>query len=224
MPPAAELASVIEQSLLRPDATPADVERLCEEALRWGFRAVCVNPVHVGRAAARLAGSAVRVVGVVGFPLGACTTLTKVVQAVECVSSGAAEVDMVGLIGSLKAGEHRAFVQDVRSVVRAVGPDVAVKVILETGYLTDDEKVAGARLAEEAGARFVKTCTGFGPGGATVHDVRLLRGAVSPAVGIKAAGGIRTAAAALALVEAGASRLGTSAGVAILRELSGERP
>ena len=220
----AELAAIIEQALLRPDATPADVEALCEQALRWRFGGVCVNPIYVRRAAARLAGSPVRVVCAVGFPLGACTTLSKVVQAVEAVSAGAAEVDVVGFIGGLKAGEHRAFVEDLQAVVRAVGPSVPVKVILETGYLTDDEKVTGARLAEQAGARFVKTCTGFGPGGATVHDVRLLRRTLSQAVGVKAAGGIRTAAAALALVEAGASRLGTSAGVAILQELAGKGP
>lgn len=214
---------MIEHTLLRPDATPDDVERLCDEAARWGFYAVCVSPVHVRRAARRLEGTGVAVVSVVGFPSGASTSLVKVVEAVEAVSAGAREVDMVGLVGSLKAGDDETFARDVESVVRAVGPQVAVKVILETGYLRDDEKVRGARLAEAAGARFVKTSTGFGPTGATTHDVALLRGAVGQGVGVKASGGIRTVQAVQAMLQAGASRIGTSAGVAIMEELAGGR-
>lgn len=223
MPSARDVARVIEHTLLRPDATPADVERLCEEASRWGFHAVCVSPVHVRRAARRLEGCGVAVVTVVGFPSGACTTLVKVVEAVEAVSAGAREVDMVGPIGSLKGGDDEGYARDVESVVRAVGPEVAVKVILETGYLNDEEKVRGARLAERAGARFVKTSTGFGPGGATVHDVALLRSAVGEGVGVKASGGIRTPEAVLAMLAAGASRIGTSSGVAIMEQLAGDR-
>ncbi|HXF70449.1 MAG TPA: deoxyribose-phosphate aldolase [Thermoflexus sp.] len=214
------LAAQIDHTLLRPEATPADIDRLCEEALRYGCAAVCVNPIYVARAAARLAGTPIKVATVVGFPLGASLTATKVAEATLALSQGAQEIDVVMPIGLLKAGEIemvRADLQAVAAVCHAAG--ALCKVILETGLLTPEEKTLAARLAVEAGADFVKTSTGFGPGGATIEDVALLRRVVGPSIGVKAAGGIRTAEQALAMLEAGASRLGTSATVAILEAL-----
>lgn len=214
------LAARIDHTLLRPEATPADIDRLCEEALRYGCAAVCVNPIYVARAAARLAGTPIKVATVVGFPLGASLTATKVAEAALALSQGAREIDVVMPIGLLKAGEIemvRADLQAVAAVCHAAG--ALCKVILETGLLTPEEKTLAARLAVEAGADFVKTSTGFGPGGATAEDVALLRRVVGPSIGVKAAGGIRTAEQAIAMLEAGASRLGTSATVAILEAL-----
>ncbi len=214
------LAAQIDHTLLRPEATPADIDRLCEEALRYGCAAVCVNPIYVARAAARLAGTPIKVATVVGFPLGASLTATKVAEATLALSQGAQEIDVVMPIGLLKAGEIemvRADLQAVAAVCHAAG--ALCKVILETGLLTPEEKTLAARLAVEAGADFVKTSTGFGPGGATIEDVALLRRVVGPSIGVKAAGGIRTAEQAIAMLEAGASRLGTSATVAILEAL-----
>jgi len=219
------LAARIDHTLLRPEATPGDIERLCEEALRYGCAAVCVNPIYVARAAARLAGTPVKVATVVGFPLGASLTAVKVAEAALAISQGAREIDMVLPVGLLKAGEIeavRADLQAVAAVCRAAG--ALCKVILETALLTAEEKVLAARLAVEAGADFVKTSTGFGPGGATVEDVALLRRTVGPSIGVKAAGGIRTAEQAIAMLEAGADRLGTSATVAILEALPPARP
>ncbi len=219
------LAARIDHTLLRPEATPGDIDRLCEEALRYGCAAVCVNPIYVARAAARLAGTPVKVATVVGFPLGASLTAIKVAEATLALSQGAREIDMVLPIGLLKAGEIdtvRADLQAVVTVCHAAG--ALCKVILETALLTAEEKVLAARLAVEAGADFVKTSTGFGPGGATVDDVALLRRVVGPSIGVKAAGGIRTAEQAIAMLEAGASRLGTSATVAILEALPSASP
>lgn len=220
------LAKRIEHTLLKPQATPAEVERLCHEAKTYGFAAVVVNPWHVRAAVRALAGTGVEVATVVGFPLGATTTGTKVYEAIEAVQAGASHVDMVMNIGALKAGMADEVQRDIAAVVAAArgagagGPvPVVVKVILETGLLTDEEKVLACRLARAAGADYVKTATGFGPGGATVEDVRLMRSVVGREMGVKAAGGIRTGAQALAMLAAGADRLGASAGVAIVEEL-----
>lgn len=218
----AELAARVDQTLLSPTATPAQVEALCEGARRLGFRAVCVNPCYVPLAARCLQGSGVRVCTVVGFPLGAGSVAVKAFEAGEAVRAGAADVDMVINLGRLKAGEEGYVRDEVRAVVeaaRAARPDAVVKVIIEACHLTDAEKEQACRAAAAAGADFVKTSTGFGPGGATVEDVRLMRRVVGDRLGVKAAGGIRTLAQALALLEAGADVLGTSAGEAIVASL-----
>ncbi len=220
MTPAA-LASRIEHTELRPGATAADIERLCREARQWRCGGVCVAPAWVPRAAALLRGADIRLVTVAGFPHGDTLPQAKAREAALAVAAGAAEVDMVLHAGMLRSGEEAAVAADIRGVVEAVraAGGKGVKVILECGRLTDAEKRRACALAEAAGAGFVKTGTGFGPGGATVEDVRLLRDAVGTRLGVKAAGGIRTAAAALALLEAGADRLGCSASPAILEAL-----
>jgi deoxyribose-phosphate aldolase len=211
-----DLAPLIDHTLLKPDASRPDIERLCEEARAYGFAAVCVNPVWVRLAARLLARTAVRVASVVAFPLGAQTPAGKAREARALRAEGAHELDMVLNLGALKDGDDAGVVREIEGVVRAAGPGAVVKVILETCYLTRAEKIRACRLARSAGARFVKTSTGFGPGGATVEDVRLLRRSVGPRVGVKAAGGIRDLRTARAMVRAGASRIGTSAGVAVV--------
>lgn len=216
---AVQLAGVIDHTLLAPTATGDDIRRLCAEAKKACFAAVCVNPFYVPLAHRLLQGSPVAVCTVIGFPLGATTLQAKVAEAREAVINGAAELDMVINIGALKEGNHAYVLAEIREVVKAatgILPAAKVKVIIETGYLENEEKVAACRLAAQAGAHYVKTCTGFGPRGATVEDVRLLRENLPPGMGVKAAGGIRTRAQALALIEAGAGRLGTSAGPAII--------
>ena len=209
----------MDHTLLKATATPLEVERLCDEALHYGFCCVCVNPLHVERAANRLRGSNSKVCTVVGFPLGAATTATKLFEAREGVTNGAKELDVVSNIGALKAGNEWGFFDDVRQLASySRGAGVLLKVILECCYLTDEEKVAGAKLAERAGADFVKTSTGFGTGGATAADVSLLRRAVSRRVGVKAAGGIGTLEKLQDMLKAGADRIGTSSGVSIMEE------
>ncbi|HHW56043.1 MAG: deoxyribose-phosphate aldolase [bacterium] len=212
----AEIAKYIDHTNLKATATRADIETLCAEARQYGFRAVCVNPSQVVNAVEFLAGSEVRVATVIGFPLGATTSLTKAREAEEAVAAGAAELDMVINIGALKEGRLDLVRDDIKAVVRAAR-GALVKVILETCYLTDEEKVLACRAAAEAGANFVKTSTGFGPGGATLEDVRLLRANIPPTMEVKASGGIRDIEAARAFIAAGATRLGTSAGVAIVK-------
>jgi deoxyribose-phosphate aldolase len=213
----AEIAAMIDHTLLSPEATRDEIRALCREALEHRFAAVCVNGVWVPEAARAVAGSSVRVCSVVGVPLGASATRVKRFEAEATIDDGASEVDMVLDVGGLESGEDDRVRDDVAAVVGAAHARGAiVKVILETGLLDDDEKVRACLLAAEAGADFVKTSTGFGPGGATVADVALMRRAVGPAVGVKASGGIRTIDDARALVEAGATRLGTSRGVAIV--------
>ncbi|MFY9500595.1 MAG: deoxyribose-phosphate aldolase [bacterium] len=212
----AEIAKYIDHTNLKATATRADIETLCAEARQYGFRAVCVNPSQVVNAVEFLAGSEVRVATVIGFPLGATTSLTKAREAEEAVAAGAAELDMVINIGALKEGRLDYVRDDIKAVVRAAR-GALVKVILETCYLTDEEKVLACRAAAEAGANFVKTSTGFGPGGATLEDVRLLRANIPPTMEVKASGGIRDIEAARAFIAAGATRLGTSAGVAIVK-------
>ncbi len=211
-----DLARLIDHTLLRPEATREAIERLCREARDLGFAAVCVNPVWVELCAERLRGSAIKVCSVVGFPLGAHLSEVKAYEARRAVEQGAEEVDAVIHLGALKGGDDRAVESDLRGVVEAAGSRAIVKAILETTLLTREEIVRAARLAEASGARFVKTGTGFAAGGATVETVELLRRVSGPGMGVKAAGGIRTREDALALVQAGASRLGTSAGVRIV--------
>ncbi|HLS89973.1 MAG TPA: deoxyribose-phosphate aldolase [Limnochordia bacterium] len=215
-----ELARMIDHTLLKTDATEDDVRRLCQEALEYGFASVCVQPVYVSLAARLLEGSPVKVCSVAGFAFGANLTETKAFEARAAVDDGAAEIDMVINVGALKSRDYRAVVSDIEGVVKAVGRDALVKVILETGLLTDDEKVTACRLSQEAGAHFVKTSTGFIAGGATEEDVRLMRETVGPEMGVKAAGGIRDAATALRMIAAGASRLGCSASVAVMQSMS----
>lgn len=211
---ARDLASAIDHTLLSPGATAADVERLCAEALEHRFGAVCVRRSFVREARRLLAGSAVRVVAVVDFPRGEATTEARIAEAREAAAAGADELDVVAPLPALLAGRWEAVFEDLRALVRAV--PVPVKVILETAQLGRDQKVAAAAVARCAGAAFVKTSTGFGGGGATVEDVALLRKVVGEAVGVKASGGVRTAAQALALIAAGADRIGTSSSVSIV--------
>jgi len=213
----ADLATIIDHTLLRPDATAADVDRLCGEAREHHFATVCVNPVWVQRAAGDLRGSGVGVTAAVGFPLGASVPEIKAAEARRALRDGAREVDMVINIGALKAGDHELVRRDIAGVVDACREAGArCKVILETALLTDEEKVIACRLAKAAKADFVKTSTGFGGGGATVYDVALMREAVGPVMGIKASGGVQTAEDVQAMVAAGATRIGASAGVAIV--------
>ncbi len=214
-----ELAKMIDHTLLKPDATEAQIRQLCAEAREHQFMSVCVNPHWVPLCAELLRGTDVRVCTVIGFPLGANRSEIKAVEAEDAVARGAREVDMVINVGALKSGQRDVVLNDIKSVVSAVAGEGLVKVIIETGLLTDDEKVLACQLAQEAGADFVKTSTGFGAGGATVHDVALMRRTVGPAMGVKASGGVRDLAAALAMIEAGATRIGASAGVAIVTGL-----
>ncbi|NNF99405.1 MAG: deoxyribose-phosphate aldolase [Desulfobacteraceae bacterium] len=213
-----ELARYFDHTILKAFTVEADVRKVCEEAVTHGFYSVCVNPCHVALVAAELKGTGVRTCSVVGFPLGANVTGIKAPEAALAVEQGAREVDMVITVGKLKQGLISAVESDIRAVVEASGP-VVVKVIIETCYLEDEEKVAACKAAENAGAHFVKTSTGFGTGGATVEDIALIRRTVGDRMKIKASGGIGTLKDALALIDAGADRLGASAGVSILSEL-----
>lgn len=213
----ADLARYIDHTLLKPEATAADIDRYCAEAKQYGFAAVCFNPVWVKRAAQNLRGTDVVVASVVGFPLGAQTTDIKVLEARRALRDGAREIDMVMNVGALKSGDQEAVKSDIGRVAEACREARAVlKVILETGLLSDEEKVVASKLARAARADFVKTSTGFGPGGATPFDVALMREAVGPAMGVKASGGVRTTEQAEALIAAGATRIGASAGIAIV--------
>jgi deoxyribose-phosphate aldolase len=213
-----ELAGMIDHSLLKPQCTREDLARTCTEAIEYGFKAVCVNPVHVADAAALLKGRSPLVCSVVGFPFGTHSPAVKAAETAEVIRLGAAEVDMVINIGALREKRYGDVEADVAAVVKAAA-GCPVKVIIEACYLTDEEKVRACRLAVSAGAAFVKTSTGYGSGGATATDIRLMRQTVGEGVGVKAAGGIRTLADALAMIEAGASRIGASASVAILDAL-----
>ena len=216
-----QIAACIDHTLLKPEATPAQVEALCEEARKYHFASVCVNPTHVRLAVRLLKKSGVQVCTVAGFPLGASTPEMKAFEAEQAIAQGADEIDMVINIGAVKAGDDRLVARDIRTVARAVhAAGKILKVILETALLTDDEKRRASLIVKRAGADFVKTSTGFSTGGATVADVRLMRETVGPKMGIKAAGGVRTLADAEAMLDAGATRLGTSAGVAIMKGLS----
>jgi deoxyribose-phosphate aldolase len=215
-----ELARKIDHTLLKPDATRAQIEALCDEAREHAFATVCVNPVWVPLCAERLRGSYTGVCSVVGFPLGATLPEVKAQEAARVVAEGASEVDMVLHVGGLKSADYRGVERDVAGVVAAARGAV-VKVIIEAALLTDDEKVKACVLSRVAGADFVKTSTGFGPGGATAADVALMRRVVGPDMGVKAAGGVRDLSQVQAMVAAGATRVGASAGVRIVRESAG---
>ncbi|MBN1551954.1 deoxyribose-phosphate aldolase [bacterium] len=209
------LGKYIDHTLLKPEATTEDIDKLCKEAIQYKFAAVCVNPVHVQRAVKNLDGSGIPVAAVVGFPLGAVTATIKAAETREAVLKGAREIDMVLNIGALKAGDYKLIYDEIKAVVEAAGTN-PVKVILETSLLNADQKIAACVLSKAAGATFVKTSTGFGPGGATVEDVALMRRIVGPEMGVKASGGIRDEKTAQEMVSAGASRIGASASVAIV--------
>jgi deoxyribose-phosphate aldolase len=215
--PVREIAALIDHTLLKPQATAADIRRLCQEARVHGFMAVCVNPYWVPLAASEVAGSPVEVAAVAGFPLGANTTAIKVAETEAVIAAGAREVDMVLNIGELCGGNLDAVGADIAAVVGAAHARGAlVKVILETCLLNDDQKIAACSISKQAGADFVKTSTGFSAHGATVHDVTLMRSAVGPNIGVKASGGVRTLDELEVMRAAGANRIGTSSGVRIL--------
>ena len=213
-----ELASYIDHTLLKPEASREQIRAVCEEAKQYHFASVCVNPCWVPLIAEELKGSGVSVCCVIGFPLGASLSSVKAFEAREAVAAGAQEIDMVVNIGAVKSGGWELVREDIAAVNAAKGT-AKLKVIIETCLLTDEEKVRVCQIAKEVGADFVKTSTGFSTGGATVHDVELMRKTVGPEMGVKASGGVRTLADALAMIEAGASRLGASAGVKIIEAL-----
>lgn len=212
-----DLARYIDHTLLSADATAEDIDRLCAEAERHHFASVCINPTWVRRAAESLRGTGVPVCTVIGFPLGATTTEVKAMEARKALRDGAKEIDMVLNVGALKSGDYELVYNDIAKVVDAAHETRAIcKVILETALLSDEEKVVAAAMAKRAKADFVKTSTGFGPGGATVYDVALMRETVGPEMGVKASGGVRTAHEAEDMIAAGATRIGASAGVQII--------
>jgi deoxyribose-phosphate aldolase len=214
-----EIASLIDHTLLKPDATRAQLETLCSEAREHGFATVCVNPAWVALCAGRLAGAATRVCTVAGFPLGASLPEVKAIEAARAIADGACEVDMVMNVGALKSGDYRTVERDIAGVVEACRRGGALsKVIIEAALLTDEEKVQACVIARAACADFVKTSTGFGPGGATAADVALMRRVVGSEMGVKAAGGVKDLKSAQAMLEAGADRIGASVGVKIVQE------
>jgi deoxyribose-phosphate aldolase len=219
MPTDGSMAHMIDHTLLKPDATQDQIAQLCYEARKYGFASVCINPANVKLCAQLLKDSGVPVCAVVGFPLGATSTETKVFEAQQAVRDGATEVDMVINVGALKSRDYELVERDIASIARVChAGNAMLKVIIEAALLTDEEKVTGCQLAMVAGADFVKTSTGFGPGGATLEDVALMRRVVGPTMGVKAAGGIRTYEDAQKMIAAGASRIGASASVRIMQE------
>jgi deoxyribose-phosphate aldolase len=219
----AAIASMIDHTLLKPDATRRNIEELCREAAQFAFATVCVNPVWVALSARLLAGTGVRVCSVVGFPLGATTADVKEHETRRAIFDGAREIDMVINIGALKSGDLRIVERDIEAVTTSCRDCGALsKVIIEAALLTDDEKVTACTLAKAACADYVKTSTGFGPGGATVADVALMRRVVGSAMGVKAAGGVRDLESVKAMIAAGATRVGASAGVKIVQQARGE--
>jgi deoxyribose-phosphate aldolase len=217
-----KVAAMIDHTLLKPDATPDQIAQLCYEARKYRFASVCVNPTHVRLCAELLQGSQVKVCTVVGFPLGATPPEVKLFETQNALKDGATEIDMVINIGALKSNDYELVARDIRGIVLSAHQAGAlVKVIIETGLLTREEKVAACLLAKEAGADFVKTSTGFSGGGATTEDVALMREVVGAGLGVKASGGIKTYEDAQSMLSAGATRIGASAGVAILHGLAG---
>jgi deoxyribose-phosphate aldolase len=222
---AAGVATMIDHTLLKPDATRSDIQALCREAAEYGFASVCVNPTWVAECARLLRDTSVKVCSVVGFPLGATTADTKHYETRRAIFDGAREIDMVINVGALKSGDLRVVERDIEAVAspcRDAG--VISKVIIEAALLTDEEKITACTIAKAAGADFVKTSTGFGPGGATAGDVALMRRVVGADMGVKAAGGVRDLEGLKAMVAAGATRIGASAGVRIVQESRGEQP
>ena len=212
------IAAYIDHTLLKQDAAAPQIDRLCAEAAQYHFASVCVNPWYVPRCVKNLQGTGVKDCTVVGFPLGATTTESKVFETLQAVRSGAEEIDMVMNVCAMKSGNTRAIEQEIQALAAAVEGHAILKVILETCLLTEEEKILACQIAKRAGADFVKTSTGFSTGGATVADVALMRRTVGPEMGVKAAGGIRDYAAAKAMLDAGATRIGASAGIAIVQQ------
>lgn len=213
-----ELARIIDSTNVKATATKSEIEKLCKQAVEYGFGCVCVNPVYVKLAATLLKGSKAKVCSTIGFPFGVTLSDIKALEAVKAVENGAEELDMVINSSALKSGDYEAVKRDVAAVVdvKRLSNEIVVKVIIETAYLTKEEKVIACRLVKEAGADFVKTSTGFFGKGATVEDVRLMRQTIGRNMGVKAAGGIRTYADAVAMIKAGANRIGTSTATAIV--------
>jgi len=216
-----DVAKYIDHTMLRPEAVTGAFDKLCQEALTYRFFGVCVNSCRVAYVARKLQGSGIKVCSVVGFPLGAMTSRSKAFETREALSDGASEIDMVINIGMLKSGDHRGVEEDIRAVRRATRANTILKVIIETALLTQDEKVMACELSKKAGADFVKTCTGFSGGGATVEDIALMRRVVGRDMGVKASGGVRTYKNAIALIGAGASRIGCVSSVAIVTGAEG---
>ncbi|MCI9218061.1 MAG: deoxyribose-phosphate aldolase [Dorea sp.] len=212
------MAKYIDHTLLKADATEEQIIKLCAEARQYRFASVCVNPGYVPLTAKELSGSGVKTCCVIGFPLGATTTVAKVQETIDCIKNGADEVDMVINVGQVKSGNWIYVKKDIEEVVLAARGKALVKVIIETCLLTDEEKVKVCTISKIEGADFVKTSTGFSIGGATVEDVRLMRRTVGPRMGVKASGGVRDYRTAIAMIEAGADRIGTSNGVMIIKE------
>jgi deoxyribose-phosphate aldolase len=216
-----DVAKYIDHTMLRPEAVNAAFDKLCQEALTYKFFGVCVNSCRIAYVARKLQGSGVKVCSVVGFPLGAMTSRSKAFEAREALSDGASEIDMVINIGLLKSGDYHGVEEDIRAVRRATRANTILKVIIETALLTQDEKVMACELSKKAGADFVKTCTGFSGGGATVEDISLMRRVVGKDMGVKASGGVRTYKNAISLIGAGASRIGCVSSVAIVTGAEG---
>ncbi len=213
---ASEMAKRIDHTLLKPEAPRSSFDSFCSEAVRYGFKAVCVNSARVARVAQKVRGSEVAVCAVVGFPLGATHRAAKAFEAEKAIEDGATELDMVLNIGALKDGDLKTVEADIQAVRQAAAGPTVLKIIIETCLLTDEEKIRACEIARHAGADFVKTSTGFSSGGATVEDVALMRRIVGNEMGVKASGGIKDWSAAVAMIKAGADRIGTSAGVAII--------
>lgn len=214
-----QIAQYFDHTILKPDATTEEVTRICEEAIKYGFFSVCVNPVHIPQVKKQLQGSKVKVCSVVGFPLGAHTFGIKALETKKAVTEGADEVDMVINVGALKDGNLELVEQDIKAVVEAADGR-CVKVIIETCLLTEDEKIKACAISKNAGAHFVKTSTGFSTGGATVEDVALMKKTVEGQLQVKASGGIKSYDDAVAMIDAGADRIGASAGVSIIKDMT----
>lgn len=212
---------MIDHTILKANASEEDVLKIIEEAKKYEFFSVCVNPYWVALAHEKLAGTKVSTCTVIGFPLGANTSEVKAYETKDAIANGADEVDMVLNVGAMKSKQHKKVLKDIEAVVQAADGKALVKVIIETALLTDEEKVKACEMAKEAGADFVKTSTGFSTGGATVEDVKLMRSTVGPDMGVKASGGIHNKEEAQAMVDAGATRIGTSAGVSIMEGATG---
>jgi deoxyribose-phosphate aldolase len=219
-----KLAATIDHTLLKPQATEADIVKLCREAKEYKFSSVCVNPTHVNLASKLLTGTTVKVCTVIGFPLGANTSEVKAFEAKDAMAKGATELDMVINVGALKHKDYNLVLHDIQAVVETAKgqPGILVKVIIETALLTQEEKVKACQLAVEAGADYVKTSTGFSGGGASTEDITLMRQTVGPQIGVKASGGVKNLQDALVMLEAGATRIGASAGIAIVKGLEGQ--
>lgn len=212
-----DMAQYIDHTILNADATEAELAKICQEAAEYNFKTVCIQPYWIPFVKEELSGTEVGITTVIGFPLGANATETKVFEAKQALKDGATEVDMVINIGALKSEDYDTVLKDIKAVVDAVAGDAIVKVIIETALLTKEEKIKASELSKKAGADFVKTSTGFSTGGATVEDIKLMRATVGPDLGVKASGGVRSYEDAVAMIEAGATRIGASSGISIVK-------